>query len=93
MRISDARDLGLFVRQSRQDKGWTQAHLAQQAGVSRRWLSDLEAGKTSAEVGLALRTLSALGATVNVSFPPPGANGIDLDELLKDFEGGRGRAD
>jgi y4mF family transcriptional regulator len=87
MRIATARDLGLVVRQSREDRGQTQAQLATEAGVSRRWLSDLEAGKATAEVGLVLRTLHALGLGLNTYPMEPGADGIDLDALF-DTPGG-----
>src|SRR6059058_5741670 len=36
--------LGATVRESRIGKGWTQAHLARMAGVSRRHLAALEKG-------------------------------------------------
>jgi len=50
--------------------------------VSRRWLSDLEAGKATAEIGLVLRTLDALGIELDASpiLLEPGE--IDLDALL-----------
>jgi y4mF family transcriptional regulator len=60
MRINMPRDLGLYVRTRRRELGYTQVALAAQAGVSRRWLSDLEAGKATAEIGLILRTMRAL---------------------------------
>ena len=52
MMVGSARDLGLYVRDRRRDLGWSQSDLAVAAGVSRPWLSDLEAGKTTAEIGL-----------------------------------------
>ncbi len=87
MRIASARDLGLFVRQSRQDSGRTQAELAAEAGVSRRWLSDLEAGKATAEFGLVLRTLHALNIGLDASPIGPDPGNIDLDTLLDDLGG------
>jgi HTH-type transcriptional regulator/antitoxin HipB len=89
MRIASARDLGFFVRQSRQDRGLTQAGLAVEAGVSRRGLSDLEAGKASAEFGLVLRALHALGIGLDASPIGSGSGGVDLDALLDDFGGER----
>lgn len=80
MRIASARDLGLAIRQARQDSGQTQAGLAAAAGVSRRWLSDLEAGKATAEFGLILRTLDALGLGLD-AFPVAPAPG-ELDARL-----------
>lgn len=90
MRIANARDLGMAVRQARQDRGQTQAELAAAAGVSRRWLSDLEAGKATAEFGLILRTLDALGLGLD-AFPvelEPGQ--LDLDVLFGDIGSERG---
>jgi HTH-type transcriptional regulator / antitoxin HipB len=84
MRIGSARDLGLFVRESRRDLGKSQAELASEAQVSRRWLAALEAGKATAEVGLVLRTLHALGLVLDVS-PRRPTDGIDLDALLDGF--------
>jgi len=60
MRLNNARDLGLYVRDRRRRLGLTQAGLAASAQVSRRWLSDLEAGKPTAEVGLVFKVLHAL---------------------------------
>jgi y4mF family transcriptional regulator len=87
MRIGNARDLGLVVRQSREDRGITQVQLAAEAGVSRRWLSELEAGKATAEVGLVLRTFHALGLGLSTYPLGPGPGGIDLDELFDDPRG------
>ena len=81
MRVTSARDLGLAVRQARMDHGMTQAQLAAAAAVSRRWLSDLEAGKASAAIGLVLRTLAALNIGLD-TFPIKPSDEIDLDALL-----------
>lgn len=83
MRIASARDLALFVRDRRRDLGMTQADLAAAAEVSRRWLSALEAGKPTAEIGLVLRTLHALGLVLVAQPAGPGPEGIDLDDLLR----------
>lgn len=85
MRIDSARDLGRFVRQTRRDRRMTQARLAADARVSRRWLSDLEAGKATAEFGLVLRTLHALDLQLAAS---PVTGDIDLDALRDDLRGG-----
>jgi HTH-type transcriptional regulator/antitoxin HipB len=59
--LKDAADLGALVRASRTSRRMSQQDLADAAGVSRRWLVNLEAGKPGAELGLALRVLSTLG--------------------------------
>jgi y4mF family transcriptional regulator len=90
MRIASARDLGLAVRQARQDRGQTQAELATAAGVSRRWLSDLEAGKSTAEFGLILRTLDTLGLGLDAVPVKPAQGEIDLDALFGNGGSDRG---
>jgi transcriptional regulator with XRE-family HTH domain len=85
MRITSPRDLGLFVRDRRQQLRQSQTALAEAASVSRRWLSDLEAGKPTAEVGLVFRTLDALGIILDARLDevPPGQ--IDLDDHLSRY--------
>lgn len=83
MLITSPRDLGLYVRASRQRLGRTQAELAAAANVSRRWLSDLEAGKPTAEIGLVFRTLSALGLVLDAQPDQPAPDQINLDEHLR----------
>jgi len=90
MRIANALDLGLAVRQARQDRGKTQAELAAEAGVSRRWLSGLEAGKATAEFGLILRTLDALGLGLDAFPVEPEPGQVDLDELYEEIRSERG---
>lgn len=84
MRIDNARDFGLYLRDRRRELGLTQAATAAAAGVSPRWLSSVEAGKPSAETGLVLKTLQALRLVVRIEPAPdvpPG--GVDLGEILR----------
>lgn len=84
MRIGNTQDLGRYVRDRRRELGWTQSALATEARVSRRWLSDLESGKETAEVGLVLRTLAALDLIVDaIPMETVPRVGIDLDDLLR----------
>lgn len=83
MRIGNARDLGLFVKQRRRDLDMTQTDLATEAGVSRRWLSDLETGKPTAEFGLVLRTLHALGMLLDAQ---PMMTDTNIDALFRRLE-------
>jgi HTH-type transcriptional regulator / antitoxin HipB len=80
MRLGNTVDLAVFLRDRRRALSMTQAQLAARAGVSRRWLSDLEAGKSTAEVGLVFKTVSALGLFVDVR--PEPEDSIDLDAHL-----------
>ena len=58
--IKTVKDLGLAVKDRRKVIGRTQAELATEIGVSRQWLSEVESGKTRAEIGLILRLLKRL---------------------------------
>ena len=80
--IRTPRDLGLSIRRARADRGWTQADLADRANVGRPWLSELEGGKRTAELGRVLAVIEALQLVVDLT-PAPAASGkVDLDELL-----------
>lgn len=76
--------LGAVLRGRRRDLGLSQAEVASRAGVSRAWLSNVERGKPSAEVGLVLRLLGVLGLALQVS-EPVGSPDIDLDEVLREY--------
>lgn len=76
------RDLGLAVRRARLDAGLTQAALAECAGVGRQWLSELEGGKRSAEVGLVFAVLDALDLAATLAPVPPPRPGIDLAQVV-----------
>ena len=61
MLLRTPRDIGAIIRQRRRELGLDQATLAQNVGVSRQWIIEVEAGKPRAELGLVLRTLDVLG--------------------------------
>ena len=60
MEIRSAADVAAVVRATRLDRQMSQMQLARAAGVSRRWLINLEAGKSGASLDLVLLVLSAL---------------------------------
>lgn len=63
----------------------TQAALAGELGVSRKWVSEVEQGKQSAEVGKVLAALLHLGFTPMATRTPPAAS--DVDALLGSLTG------
>ena len=77
MRVDTARDLGLYLRDERRRAGLSQSSVAERSGVSRRWLVDFENGKATAEFGLILKVVRALGLIVEVNTAPP--RQVDLD--------------
>ncbi|WP_238691700.1 helix-turn-helix transcriptional regulator [Xanthomonas arboricola] len=54
-------DIGNIIRARRKRLSWDQARLANEIGVSRQWVVDIEKGKPRAELQLILRALQALG--------------------------------
>jgi HTH-type transcriptional regulator / antitoxin HipB len=85
------------VRGRRLSLGLSQAQLADRARVSRQWISEFEAGKPTAELGLVLRLIDALGLCLNLAEPAEGAcddrphprphsdETFDLDGLLEEY--------
>ena len=64
--ITSVADLGQLIRTERKAQGLTQADLAGASGVSLRFLSELERGRSSAGIGRVLRILQMLGLDVQV---------------------------
>jgi HTH-type transcriptional regulator / antitoxin HipB len=85
VRIDSPRDLGSYVRERRRELGKTQSALATDAGVSRRWLSDLEGGKPTAEIGLVLRAMHALRLDLLAEPVEPLPGAFDLEEIIADL--------
>jgi HTH-type transcriptional regulator/antitoxin HipB len=71
MLIRTLADLAALIKERRTRLGLDQADLAKQAGVSRKWIIDVERGKSGAEIGLILRTLRVLGVSLEVNEASP----------------------
>jgi y4mF family transcriptional regulator len=65
--ISQSSDLGSIIRQKRKEDGLTIADTASLCGVGYRFLSELENGKDTAEIGKVLKVLTGLGLEITVS--------------------------
>lgn len=65
--IRTSTELGDLLRRFRKTSGLSQVDAAALAGVGPRFLSELERGKATAEVGLVLQVLDRFGLTVVVS--------------------------
>ncbi len=59
--ISNAFEFGQTIRERRKELGYTQAFLAEFSGFSVSFISDLENGKETAEIGKALYLANVLG--------------------------------
>ena len=63
-RILDTRELGNVIRKRRRELGYTQAFLANYAGVSASFLSELENGKETIQAGKMMEVISLLGMDI-----------------------------
>ncbi len=61
MKINNAEEFGNLIRAKRRKLGLTQAELAGYSGSSIMFLSDLERGKPTAEIGKAITVMNTLG--------------------------------
>ena len=65
-RVRTRKELGALLREFRRKQKLTQAELAESIGVSRRWVVQVEQGKTSADLRMLLRALKAVGAEIHI---------------------------
>ena len=61
MKITDAKSYGEAIRNRRKELGYTQAYLAEFTGFSVSFISDLERGKATAEIGKSIYLANLLG--------------------------------
>lgn len=66
MRSLTPKEIGALVREARTAAGLTQAQLADRIGASRFWVAAFEHGKPRAELGLALKAVSALNLVATI---------------------------
>ena len=88
MRFRSPAELGALIRQKRRQLGLEQKTLAEQVGVSRQWIIDVEKGKPRAALGLVLRTANALGILLDASDEPPrhsrkSGTATDIDAIIE----------
>lgn len=71
MRVATPKDLGNLVHDRRLALDFTQAQLAERAGVSRLWVNQVEGGHGGASLLKVLHLLSALDLAMEVDRRPP----------------------
>lgn len=82
MRVRTMRDVGSVIRAARLAQGLSQEALAARAGVTRRWISAIEGGKSSADLALVLGTLDVLRIELHSGSPDPtGSHPLDVIDL------------
>jgi len=65
-KVSNTKELGALVRQRRKQAGLTLKDAAGMAGVGIRFLSELERGKPTLQLGLAIEVLQLFGLELDV---------------------------
>ena len=64
--VYDMKELGRAVRERRRELGYTQAFLADYAGISASFLSELENGKATIQAGKMMEVIGLLGMDICV---------------------------
>ncbi len=67
MVVTDVKCLGEAIRKRRKKLGYTQAYLTEFSGLSVSFISDIERGKETAELGKVLHLVNLLGMDLKVS--------------------------
>jgi len=62
--VLNASDLGSLIRLRRKKLGYTQAQVAELCGTGTRFISDLENGKASIELGKSIIVAATLGIDI-----------------------------
>jgi HTH-type transcriptional regulator / antitoxin HipB len=70
LRVRSVADVASAVRGRRTDLKLSQSALAGRTGISRKWISEFEAGKTTAEFALVMRVLEGLGLELQLDVGP-----------------------
>ena len=66
MKITDAASLGNAIRSRRKWLNYTQGYISEITGLSVSFLSDLENGKPTAEIGKTIEVINLLGLDILV---------------------------
>ena len=62
------KEIGRYIRTIRKDNKLTQQELSDLSGVNRRFLSELENGKSTAEIGKVLHVLKCFGCDITLRY-------------------------
>jgi y4mF family transcriptional regulator len=90
MWAQSAAEIGKIIAAARRHHKLTQAELAQAIGSTQAWVSEVEQGKETAQIGKVLRALSHLGVRLQTGVVPWSAakstthepNGVSLADII-----------
>ena len=88
-----AAEIGKIIRTARLHRKLSQADLAHLLGTTQAWVSEVEKGKDTAQIGLVLRALNRLGVKLKTGVvpwdtpKPTGAagKGVDLNRIIRNL--------
>ena len=66
MKISDSDSLGYLIKRRRKELGLTQTYISEFTGLSASFISNVENGKESAEIGKVIMLLNILGLDIDI---------------------------
>lgn len=72
--MESSQEIGVIIRRERKAQGLTQSDLAMIANTAQRFISELERGKPTCQLGKTLDVLAALGIRIELN-PSGGAKG------------------
>lgn len=64
MKVNNAYDFGKAIKEKRKKLGYTQKYICEVSGISASYISDLENGKATIELGKAIHLANLLGIDV-----------------------------
>lgn len=67
MKIFDSKSLGQAIRMRRKELHYTQAYISEFTGLSVTFISDLERGKPTAEIGKTIQLINILGMDLSIN--------------------------
>lgn len=84
MQVRSPLEIGQLIRSRREERGLTQAALGKQLGASRKWVMEMEGGKTTAEIGRVLQALAVLGVALSIEDVSPTTRQPDSGDDIPD---------
>lgn len=66
MKVNNVKELGQMISRRRKELGYTQGFLSEYSGLSASFISNLENGKETAEIGKVMFLVSLLGLDLDL---------------------------
>ena len=73
--MKTSQEIGRVIRETRKAQGLTQSDLAMIANTAQRFISELERGKPTCQLGKTLDVLAALGIRIDLRGPDASGGG------------------